>query len=73
MVDLNYDPVDPQGNTNGVGVYKSDAPTLASCPGGPDPSCWPTPRAAATGAPPHFLHKPGGDVGKSGDPARWCG
>jgi hypothetical protein len=67
MVDLNFDPADPMGNTNGIGVYKSDAVTLASCPGGPDPSCWPTRRAAATAAPPHFLDKPWGDVGESGD------
>ena len=48
MIDLNYDPADPSGNTNGIGVYKSDAATLASCPGGPDPQCWPSRRAAAT-------------------------
>ena len=67
MVDLNYDPADPEGNTNGIGIYKSDAATLAACPGGADPSCWPTRRAAATGAPPHFLDKPWADVGTSGD------
>lgn len=70
MVDLNYDPGDPFGNTNGIGVYKSDARTLASCPGGPDPSCWPTRRAAAEGAPPHFLDKPWADEGRSGAAGR---
>ncbi len=70
MVDLNYDPDDPLGNTNGVGVYKSDAATLAGCPGGPDPSCWPQRRAAAQGAPPHFLDKPWADVGRSGTAGR---
>jgi hypothetical protein len=70
MVDLNYDPDDPSGNTNGIGVYKSDARTLAGCPGGPDPSCWPQRRAAAQGAPPHFLDKPWADVGRSGTAGR---
>jgi hypothetical protein len=70
MVDLNYDPDDAFGNTNGVGVYKSDARTLAGCPGGPDPSCWPQRRAAAQGAPPHFLDKPWADVGRSGPAGR---
>jgi hypothetical protein len=66
MVDLNYDPERPFANTNGVGVYKSSASVLGSCPGGADPSCWPTRRAAAAGAPPHFLDKPWADVGRSG-------
>ena len=66
MVDLNYDPNDPEGNTNGIGVYRTDAATLQSCPGGADPSCWPTRRAAAAGAPPHFLDKPWADVERSG-------
>jgi hypothetical protein len=70
MVDLNFDPEDPFGNSNGIGVYKSDARTLASCPGGPDPSCWPQRRAAAQGAPPHFLDKPWADVGRSGAAGR---
>jgi hypothetical protein len=70
MVDLNYDPEDPFGNSNGVGVYKSDARTLASCPGGPDPSCWPQRRAADQSAPPHFLDKPWADVGRSGAAGR---
>jgi hypothetical protein len=70
MVDLNYDPEDPFGNSNGIGVYKSDARRLANCAGGPDPACWPTRRAAAQGAPPHFLDKPWGDVGRSGAAGR---
>jgi hypothetical protein len=71
MVDLNFDPEDPEGGaTNGIGVYKSSAARLASCPGGPDPSCWPQRRAAAASAPPHFLDKPWGDVGVSGRAGR---
>ncbi len=65
-VDLNYDP-----NTlfpNGIGLYKSNPQTLASCPGGTDSSCWPKRKlvAAATG-PEHFLDKPWAYVGISGD------
>jgi hypothetical protein len=52
---------------NGVGVYRSDPKTLANCPGGADPSCWPTRRAVAIApAPGHFLDKEWIDVGKSG-------
>jgi hypothetical protein len=70
MVDLNFVPEDPLGNTNGIGVYKSDVRTLAGCAGDVDPACWPTRRAAATGAPPHFLDKPWADVGRSGAAGR---
>jgi hypothetical protein len=71
MVDLNFDPADPAGGeSNGIGVYKSSAARLASCGGGPDPSCWPQRRAAAASAPPHFLDKPWGDVGLSGPAGR---
>jgi len=63
---LNDDPFDPFTQPNGVGVYKSDPATLASCPGGSDPSCWPTRRAVAVAEPPHFLDKEWLDVGKSG-------
>jgi hypothetical protein len=52
---------------NGVGVYKSDPETLATCPGGTDPSCWPVRRAAAVSPDPgHFFDKPWFDVGESG-------
>lgn len=64
---LAYDPFDPFGNPNGVAVYRSDANTLNSCPGGADPSCWPVRRLVAEGTPPHFLDKEWFDVGASGD------
>jgi len=61
---LNYDPetLEP----NGVGVYRTDVKTLASCPGGSDPSCWPERRAVAVGRPGHFLDKEWMDQGASG-------
>jgi hypothetical protein len=65
---LAYDLDAPFENSNGVAVYKSDAETLASCPGGTtDPSCWPERRAVAEASPPHFLDKEWMDVGISGD------
>jgi hypothetical protein len=72
---LNFDPSDPFHHPNGVGVYKTDVATLASCPGGSDPSCWPTSRAVAesrpgsfTNADPgHFLDKEWINVGDTGD------
>jgi hypothetical protein len=64
---LNYDPFDPFGNPNGIGVYRSDPETLDGCPGGSDPSCWPVRRAVAESAPPHFLDKECFDVGVSGE------
>ncbi len=63
---LNFDPVDPFNNPNGIGIYRSDPTTLAACPGGSDPSCWPTRRAVAVAEPSHFLDKPSFDVGESG-------
>jgi hypothetical protein len=63
---LNYDPEDPFHNANGVGLYRTDPATLASCPGGTDPACWPTRRAVATAGPGHFLDKEWFDQGKSG-------
>ncbi|MGK4003237.1 hypothetical protein WMF31_11480 [Sorangium sp. So ce1036] len=64
---LNYDPVDPFNNLNAIGVYRSDPATLARCPGGSDPSCWPVRRAVAVSRPGHFLDKEWIDVGVSGD------
>jgi hypothetical protein len=64
---LAYDPFDPFSNPNGIAVYRSDANTLNSCPGGADPSCWPVRRLVAEGTPPHFLDKEWFDVGESGD------
>lgn len=64
---LAYDPAAPDENSNGIAVYKSDAETLATCPGGTsDPSCWPVRRAVAEASPPHFLDKEWMDVGISG-------
>jgi hypothetical protein len=62
---LNYDPEDPFNNPNGIGVYKSDPETLANCPGGSDPSCWPTRRIVAVNRPGHFLDKEWIYVGRS--------
>lgn len=64
---LNYDPADPFNNLNGVGVYRSDPATLASCPAGSAPSCWPVRRLVAVAQPGHFLDKEWIDVGVSGN------
>jgi hypothetical protein len=50
---LNYDPED--FFPNGVGLYESDPKTLASCPGGTNPSCWPTRKVIAQSPDPHVL------------------
>src|SRR5919197_5747482 len=63
---LNYNPFDPFNNPNGIGVYRTTPATLASCPGGSDPSCWPTRKLVAASAPSHFLDKEWLDVGVSG-------
>jgi hypothetical protein len=63
---LTFDPFDPSMQPSGVGVYSSDPATLIACPGGSDPSCWPTRRAVAVADPDHFLDKPWLDVGRSG-------
>ncbi|MDQ3751961.1 MAG: hypothetical protein M3333_03605 [Actinomycetota bacterium] len=67
---LNYDPADPLGETNGIGVYKTDVRTLAQCPGGSAPSCWPNRRAVAQTTPPNFYDKEWFDVGQSGSDGR---
>jgi hypothetical protein len=64
---LNYDPEDPFGKPNGVGIYKTTPETLANCGSGSNPACWPTRRAVAQARPPHFLDKEWFDVGKSGE------
>jgi hypothetical protein len=51
---------------DGIGVYRSSPGRLAACPGGSDPSCWPTRRAVAVAEPGRFLDKPWLDVGRSG-------
>ena len=64
---LNYDPVDPNGNPNGIGLYRSTPATLASCgSGGTRPACWPTRRAVAETPKTHFFDKEWLDVGRSG-------
>jgi hypothetical protein len=63
---LNYAPTDGLHKSNGVAVYRSDPRLLADCPGGTDPSCWPTRRAVATNRPGHFLDKEWMTVGRSG-------
>ena len=71
---LNYDPVDPFANTNGVGIYKTDEATLLSSACDPtaddlsDEDCWPTRRYAAFSADAtHFFDKEWFDVGDTGD------
>lgn len=52
---------------SGIAVYRTTPSTLASCPGGTDPSCWPTRRVVAIGnGENHFLDKEWMDVGTSG-------
>jgi hypothetical protein len=65
--DLNYDFSQGSGEIGGkpsaIGVYRSDAGTLATCPRGSSPvdlvhpECWPTQRLVAEAAPGHFLDK----------------
>jgi hypothetical protein len=74
--DLNYDFSQGTGEIggvpSGVGVYRSDARTLATCPRGSSPvdlvhpECWPTRRLVAQAAPGHFLDKEWMAVGRSG-------
>jgi hypothetical protein len=63
---LAYDPNDPFGNPNGIAVYRSEPSTLASCPGGSDPSCWPVRRLVVESGPDHFLDKEWLFVGNQG-------
>jgi hypothetical protein len=64
---LNYDPVDPFGKPNGIGLYRSTPATLASCgSGGTRPACWPNRRAVAGTPATHFFDKEWLDVGRSG-------
>jgi hypothetical protein len=55
---LANNPTDPLNNPNGIAVYASDPTTLSTCPGGSDPSCWPTRRLVVENAPNHLLDKP---------------
>jgi hypothetical protein len=64
MADLNFD---QDFLPNGVGVYKSNPQTLANCPGGAAPSCWPVRKAVAVNSGDKiFLDKPWMYVGTSG-------
>jgi hypothetical protein len=64
MADLNFD---QDFLPNGIGVYKSSPKTLANCPGGSNPSCWPVRRAIAVNSGDKvFLDKPWMYVGNSG-------
>jgi hypothetical protein len=73
---LNYDFTKPFPFPSGVGVYRSDPATLASCPQGVSnggmthPECWPTQRLVDVAAPGHFLDKEWMDVGVSGAAGR---
>jgi hypothetical protein len=67
---LAYNPADPFGDANGIGVYRSTPSILATCPteypNSSNPACWPTRRLVAEAAPSHFLDKEWFDVGRSG-------
>jgi hypothetical protein len=69
---LAYDPFDPFGNPNGIAVYRSEPSILSACPGGSDPSCWPTRRLVVESDPNHFLDKEWLFVGlQGGTPYVW--
>jgi hypothetical protein len=63
---LAFDPFDPFGQPNGVGVYRTEPSTLASCPGGSDPSCWPVRKLVVESTAGHFIDKEWMYVGVSG-------
>jgi len=65
--DLNFSSLELDAGMNGVGVYRSNATTLAACAGDVDPTCWPTRRLVARNEQGHFLDKPWMDVGESGN------
>ncbi len=67
---LNYDPADPFGNANGIGVYRTTPQRLSRCQGGDAPACWPTRRAVVVNEPGHFLDKEWMTVGQSGSAGR---
>jgi hypothetical protein len=68
---VNFDPERQYSSTMGIGLYKSDAATLASPTCGnnglSDPDCWPTRRYAAFSSATHFFDKEWMDVGGTGD------
>jgi hypothetical protein len=67
---LAYNPANPFGDANGIGVYRSTPQILASCPteypNNANPACWPTRRLVAEAGTNHFLDKEWFDVGVSG-------
>lgn len=74
--DLNYNNFSSFNDAiSGVGVYRTTAHRLATCPQGtPDalthPSCWPNRRSVDVAAPGHFLDKEWMDAGPSGSAGR---
>jgi hypothetical protein len=74
--DLNYDFTKDFPFPSGVGVYRSDPQTLATCPQGVSeggmthPECWPARRLVDYAAPGHFLDKEWMDTGRSGSAGR---
>jgi hypothetical protein len=64
--DLNFNAFSTTAGESAIGAYRTTPARLASCPGGADPSCWPTRRAVAVNEAGHFLDKPWMDVGVSG-------
>jgi hypothetical protein len=70
---LAYDPFDPFSQANGIALYRSEPSILSTCPGGSDPSCWPTRRLIVESAPGHFLDKEWMFVGvQGGVPYVWA-
>ncbi|SMD27249.1 hypothetical protein [Kibdelosporangium aridum] len=70
MATLNLVFVDGVPTHSGIGVYRTTAGTLGSCPGGDDPTCWPTRTLADQVISPdpahfHLLDKPWMAVGHS--------
>ncbi len=67
---INFNPDNPDGDANGIGLYRSRPRRLANCdtgyPDSANPRCWPRRRLIAESAPGHFLDKPWFDVGRSG-------
>jgi hypothetical protein len=70
---LAYDPFDPFTKPNGIALYRSEPSLLSSCPGGSDPTCWPTRRLIVESLPGHFLDKEWMFVGvQGGTPYVWA-
>ena len=67
---LAYNPANPFGDANGIGVYRSTPQILATCPteypNNANPACWPTRRLVVESGTNHFLDKEWFDVGDTG-------